>query len=94
MPLYGRAPSSFQRPKDLVKAHEMKGYKGHWDTAAMVPFLTDSKGNMVFCYENLESLAIKCRYIVEQGLLGGMYWEYGGDNEVGDLTRTIYNTLK
>jgi chitinase len=93
MPLYGRAAPAFRRPKDLTKAHEMKGYTAHWDATAMVPFLTDSKGNMIFCYENLESLAIKCRYIVEQGLLGGMYWEYGGDNEAGDLTRTIYEGI-
>lgn len=93
MPLYGRASPSFQRPKDLAKAHEMKGYRGHWDAAAMVPFLTDSKGNMVFCYENQESLTVKCRYIVEQGLLGGMYWEYGDDNEAGDFTQLIYKVM-
>jgi chitinase len=93
MPLYGRAAPAFQRPKDLTKAHELKGYTAHWDTAAMVPFLTDSKGNMVFCYENLKSLTIKCKYIIEQDLLGGMYWEYGGDNEAGDLTRTIYEGI-
>jgi chitinase len=93
MPLYGRAAPTFQRPKDPTKAHEMEGYTAHWDTTAMVPFLTDSTGKMVFCYENSESLTIKCRYILEQGLLGGMYWEYGNDNEAGDLTRTIYETL-
>jgi chitinase len=93
MPLYGRSAQGFRRPKDPTKAHELKGYKAYWDTEAMVPYLTDSKGNMVFCYENLESLTLKCRYIVEQGLLGGMYWEYGGDNEAGDLTRTIYDGI-
>ena len=93
MPLYGRAAPAFRRPKDLTKAHELKGYTAHWDAAAMVPFLTDAKGNMIFCYENLESLAIKCRYILEQDLLGGMYWEYGGDNEAGDLTQAIYENL-
>lgn len=93
MPLYGRANDGFERPKDLTKAHEMEGYTAHWDSDALVPYLTDANGDMVYCYENLESLTIKCKYIIDQDLLGGMYWEYGGDNENGDLTRLVYEGI-
>lgn len=93
MPLYGRAKEGFKRPEDLTKAYEMEGYTYHWDNIALVPYLTDAEGNIVFCYENLESLSVKCRYILDQGLLGGMYWEYGGDNENGDLTRIVYEGI-
>ena len=27
------------------------------------------------------------------GLRGAMYWAYNGDNEAGDLRRTVYQTL-
>ena len=38
-------------------------------------------------------MAIKCQYILKQNLLGGMYWDYDGDNEQGDLRRTVYENL-
>ncbi len=94
MPFYGRAVKEFQRPKDLTKAHEMEGYTSHWDEVAMVPYLTDNTtGAVVFCYENLESLAIKCQYVMDNELRGAMYWSADGDNEAGDLRKTVYNGI-
>jgi chitinase len=94
MPFYGRAAEGFQRPRDLTKAHEMTGFTAHWDEVALVPYLTnDTTGVMVFCYENLQSLAIKCQFIVEKDILGAMYWSYDGDNEAGDLRRTVYENV-
>ncbi len=90
---YGRGIDGFPRPKDLTKAHLTEGYIARWDSLAQVPYLTDSVGNMVFGYENLESLAIKCEYIKANNLKGAMYWSYTGDNEAGDLRRTVYQTL-
>ena len=90
---YGRGIEGFQRPRDLTKAHLTEGYIACWDSLAMVPYLTDPAGNVVFGYENLESLAIKCNYIKDNDLKGAMYWSYSGDNEAGDLRRTVYQTL-
>lgn len=90
---YGRGIEGFKRPRDLTKAHLTEGYIARWDSLAQVPFLTDSTGNMVFGYENIESLAIKCNYIKDNQLKGAMYWSYDGDNEAGDLRRTVYQTL-
>lgn len=90
---YGRGIEGFPRPKDLTKVHLTEGYIARWDDLAKVPYLTDSLGNFVYGYENLESLAIKCHYIKEKGLKGAMFWSYSGDNEAGDLRRTVYQTL-
>lgn len=90
---YGRGIEGFPRPKDLTKAHLTEGYIARWDSLAQVPYLTDSIGNMVYGYENLESLTIKCHYIKEKNLKGAMYWSYSGDNEAGDLRRTINQEL-
>ena len=65
-----------------------------WDEEAKVPYMTDDRdGSYAFGYEDLRSLSIKCRYILEKGLHGAMYWSHDGDNAQGDLRRTVYETL-
>lgn len=93
MPFYGRGGKSLPGFMDYKKIRELEGYTSHWDEAAQVPYLTDSEGDLVCTYDDPRSLAIKCHYILERGLLGGMYWDYNGDNANGDLRRTVYETL-
>jgi len=93
VPFYGKADRGFQRPADMLNAHEMEGYFYHWDDTAKVPYLADADGVLVYGYENLESLSIKCQYILDNDLLGVMYWSYSGDNEAGDMRRTVYTVL-
>ena len=94
MPFYGRSEEGFPHGVDITKAHLLPGYTPHWDSVAQVPYLTnDATGAMAFGYDNEKSLALKARYAVEMGLLGGMYWAYNGDNPAGDLRRTVYQVL-
>jgi len=93
VPFYGKANRGFKRPADMLRAFEMEGYYYHWDDSAKVPYLSDVEGTLVYGYENLESLYIKCRYIIERDLLGVMYWSYDGDNEAGDMRKIVYTTL-
>lgn len=65
-------------------------YEELWDYQAQAPYLADKQGRFVFGFENPRSLAAKCRYIHQKGLLGAMYWEYSGDNEQNDLRRAVY----
>ena len=58
-----------------------------------MPYLADKNDTLVFGFENPRSLAIKCQYILDKDLLGGMYWDYSGDNEQGDLRRTVAENL-
>lgn len=91
---YGRGVKGFPRRQDLTKLHQLEGYRYHWDRYAMNPYLTDAAtGEFAFGYENEVSLAVKVQYALDRGLLGVMYWQYGGDNEEGDLRRTVYETL-
>lgn len=91
MPLYGRG--NRETYGDFVNYCELAGpIEGHteiWDDIAKVPYYADAEGVLHLGFENVRSITEKCRYINENGLLGGMYWEYAGDNEAGDLTRTI-----
>ena len=56
-------------------------------------FQADYYVTLVFGFENPRSLAIKCQYILDKDLLGGMYWDYSGDNEQGDFRRTVAENL-
>ncbi|TFE25197.1 glycoside hydrolase family 18 protein [Cohnella luojiensis] len=53
------------------------GFTRHWDEEAKAPYLFD--GESFISYEDEESLRYKCDYVVEQGLAGIMFWEYGCD---------------
>lgn len=93
LPFYGRGGTHFANFMDYKKIKDLEGYTENWDDVAKVPYLTNSDGIFVFGYENPRSLAIKCEYIIERDLLGGMHWEYDGDNETGDLRRVVYEYL-
>ncbi len=93
MPFYGRGTKELGNFMDYKKVPYIDGYSFKWDDVAKVPYLADADGTLVLGYENIQSLAIKCQYIIDRGLLGGMYWDYDGDNEAGDLRRTVHNIL-
>ncbi len=94
MPFYGRGgKGGIPNFIDYNEIDKLTGYKTQWDETAKVPYLTDDEGNFVCGYENPLSLAIKCKYITDEGLLGGMYWDYDGDNENGDLRKAVYGGL-
>ena len=94
MPFYGRGGKDYPNFQDFNKVGSVEGnFTEKWDSVAQVPYLVDKNGVFVFGFENARSLAIKCQYILDRDLLGGMYWDYSGDNEQGDLRRTVAENL-
>lgn len=94
MPFYGRGGAQYPNFQDYNKVGSSEGeYTERWDSVAQVPYLADKNDTLVFGFENARSLAIKCRYILERDLLGGMYWDYSGDNEQGELRNTVAGEL-
>lgn len=94
MPFYGRGGDGYPSFQDYNKVGNTDTqYTEKWDEMAQVPYLADKNDTLVFGFENLRSLAIKCQYILDKDLLGGMYWDYSGDNEQGDLRRTVAENL-
>ena len=94
MPLYGRGDHSNKVLDKFVKT----GYTGDMyqiqrDKVGKVPYLTDKTGKLVWGYDDPQALADKCQYIIDKGLLGGMYWECNEDNTQKDGMRTIYLSL-
>lgn len=94
MPFYGRGGNGYPSFQDFNKVgNTNEDYTEKWDSVAQVPYLVNKNDTLVFGFENPRSLAIKCQYILDRDLLGGMYWDYSGDNEQGDLRRTVAENL-
>lgn len=94
MPFFGHGKggyADFVDYKDLVAP--LNGHKALWDQEARVPYYADAEGHLVFSYDDVRSIGEKCQYILKNGLLGGMYWEYCGDSADSDLARTVAEEL-
>ena len=87
MPLYGRGTQGYTTRPDTITAGMER-----WHEQSLVPYRADEQGRLTLSYDNERSLAIKCQYIIDHGLRGGMYWEYG-DNRQASLRNTICRIL-
>lgn len=93
LPFYGRGGKRYADFQDYGKIRPSDEFVERWDDKAKVPYLADRQGQLVFGFENPRSLAIKCGYIRSMGLRGAMYWDYAGDNDRGDMRRTVYEGI-
>ena len=94
LPFYGRGSSPYGALTYYRSIEVPEGYTEEWDSEACAPYVADSEGKLVLGFENPRSIALKCEYIKEKGLLGAMYWEYSGDNAEGDLRKAVAEGLK
>ena len=80
IPFYGKGTKAYRGGRSFSKVYPVSDeYVQCWDEKAMVPYLADKEGNFVFGYEDVRSAEIKCDYILENGLRGGMYWDYASN---------------
>lgn len=93
MPFYGRGGKDPGGFCDYSKLVTLKEYTSKWDDEAKAPYLVDGDGRMVYTYETPRSIACKCEYIKQRGLLGAMYWEYGSDDSAGTLRKAVYKGI-
>jgi chitinase len=69
------------------------GFTRYWDPIASVPYLYSQEKQIFVSYEDPESLAAKCDYVLKHGLGGVMFWDYSGDPS-GTLLRAIDESLR
>ena len=50
-----------------------------YDTRAGVPYILKTDGTEFISYDNPRSIQEKSDYVIEEGLRGIMFWEYGTD---------------
>lgn len=56
------------------------GFVRHWDATASVPFLYNPQTQVFVTYEDPQSLAAKCSFVIQRRLAGMMFWEYFNDS--------------
>lgn len=82
-------PELGARPEAMVQ----DGFVRYWDEEAKAPYLYHAGKQMFVSYEDAESLELKCRFVMEKGLRGVMFWDYESDPS-GVLLETVHTGLK
>jgi chitinase len=57
----------------------LNGYTQYWHDEAKVPWLYNPNTQVMISYDDTESIRLKAQYILDEGLGGGMFWEFSGD---------------
>lgn len=89
LPFYGRGFKEYPDYMDYKDLEVLEGCKIVWDSLAQVPYIENAAGELVLGYNDTTAIDIKCRYILDNDILGAMYWEYTCDNEQGDLRKIV-----
>jgi chitinase len=69
------------------------GFTRYWDSTALVPYLYSPEQRIFVSYEDPESVAAKCQYVLTNKLGGVMFWDYSGDPS-GTLLGAINLSLR
>jgi len=80
-------PNAYSRYQDIGNLLS-QGFTRYWDAPASVPYLYSDEKKEFVSYEDPESLALKCAYVLKHKLGGMMFWEYSADPS-GALLDTI-----
>ncbi|HEX5236250.1 MAG TPA: glycoside hydrolase family 18 protein [Silvibacterium sp.] len=81
---YGNITSTMLKPGS--------GFVRYWDTDSAVPYLYNASSQIFVSYDDPQSMALKCRYVIDHRLAGVMFWDYMGD-PTGALLDAIDSTL-
>jgi chitinase len=77
--------------KDSLQA---AGFTYYWDEVAKAPYMYSSAKRQVITYDDEKSMALKTKYVIDNGLGGIMFWQLGEDKPVGGLLDAIDTALK
>jgi chitinase len=72
-------PNAFAGYGNISASMLNNGFSRYWDAAASVPYLYNPTTQIFVSYEDPESLALKCKYVIDHRLGGIMFWEYKSD---------------
>jgi len=91
---WGQVPATnhglFQAGKEIPHDHApfgdgpeamMKnGFIRYWDPIAAAPYLYNPEKQIFVSYDDPQSLALKCKYVLAHKLRGIMFWDYESDS--------------
>jgi chitinase len=74
-----RASDDFADFANISGSMLNNGFTRYWDPAASSPWLYNPSKHIFISYDDPESLALKCKYVLSRQLAGVMFWDYEGD---------------
>lgn len=83
-------PASFRELQPLLSPQS--DYVRHWDEQSSAPYLYNAKTATFVSYEDEQSLAAKCQFVLGRHLAGVMFWDYESDAN-GRLLTAIHDGL-
>jgi chitinase len=86
-------PNSDASYSTIVSTMLNHGYDRFWDEKASVPYLYNVEKRFFVSYEDPQSIAAKCEYLITQHLGGMMFWDYSSDPS-GALLHAIDESLQ
>jgi chitinase len=75
-------------PQSMIK----NGFVRYWDPVASAPYLYNAASQTFASYDDPESLALKCNYLLAHHLRGIMFWDYESDSS-GLLLNAVHDCL-
>jgi chitinase len=78
---------------DIAGTFLSTGFVRYWDSVASAPYLYNPATRMFVSYEDPESIAAKCQYVLKQDLGGIMFWDYLSDTADHALLNSINRGL-
>jgi chitinase len=85
-------PHSYAQYGSGPDAMLKSGFIRYWDPVADAPYLYNAEKQIFMTYEDPESLALKCKYVLAHQLRGIMFWDYEGDSS-GVLLNAVNDGL-
>lgn len=86
-------PDAYLSYDEIARTMLGHGYQRYWDEASSVPYLYSLDQRLFVSYEDPQSLAAKCRYVLKNKLAGVIFWNYS-DDPSGALLRTLDRGLR
>jgi chitinase len=86
-------PNAYAPYSVIVSTMLNHGYARFWDEKASVPYLYNAEKQVFVSYEDPQSIAAKCEYVVAHHLGGVMFWDYSNDPS-GTLLHAIDESLQ
>jgi chitinase len=85
-------PNAYAPYSVIVSTMLDHGYARFWDEKASVPYLYNAQKQIFVSYEDPQSIAAKCEFVLARHLGGVMFWDYANDPS-GVLLHAIDDSL-
>lgn len=77
--MYGASTGGSQQTFTTIASKVGNGWTRSWDAEGQVPYLINTAATQVISYDDSQSVALKCAYVISKGSGGAIIWAIGQD---------------